>query len=202
MDPVANPVADPEEGPVATPVPEARAGPGIVEFPFPIPVVALLAVTVNELPDSTVSPALLTTFTALKLALVAANFLSDVVFESVLKRSCVYLWTVGEIFGGEGPMYDASATVLDGLMSSKTFMPPIVVEVLAETRSLCIQWRSSLVAPPAVLGGISGSTIMIVYVPTRGSVVPMMGGDCVAAIVNEIPMLENASYCLLGDQLH
>ena len=40
--------------------------------------------------------------------------------------------------------------VLLGFLSSKTLTPPIVVEVLADTRPDCIQWRSSVVGPPAV----------------------------------------------------
>jgi hypothetical protein len=62
-----------------------------------------------------------------------------------------------------------------GFISANTFMPPIVDVVFADTRPGCIQCRSSLVAPPAVAGGISGSTIMSVYVPTSCSVVPIVG---------------------------
>jgi hypothetical protein len=52
--------------------------------------------------------------------------------------------------GGEGWMYDAKAEVLLGLMSLKTFTPPIVVVVFAETSPACIQWSNSPVGPPAV----------------------------------------------------
>lgn len=62
-------------------VPEAEAAPDAavpcepkVLLPLPIPVVADVAVTLKELPASTVSPALFTTFTALKLARFAPSF--------------------------------------------------------------------------------------------------------------------------------
>lgn len=51
--------------------------------------------------------------------------------------------------GGDGWIYEAIGVVLDGLTSSKTFMPPMVVDVLEDTRPDCIQCKSSLVGPPA-----------------------------------------------------
>jgi hypothetical protein len=48
----------------------------LVAFAAPPAVVLVAAVTLNEFPANTVSPALLTTFTALKFCLIAANLLS------------------------------------------------------------------------------------------------------------------------------
>ena len=83
------------------------AAPGMVLFPLPMPVSALVAVTLKELPARTVNPALLITFTALKFDLVIASLASvamELVVEvelvvawvefptpEVSKRSCVYL---------------------------------------------------------------------------------------------------------------
>ena len=71
----------------------------------------------------------------------------------------MYLCETGARFGGEGPKYGAAAATLFGLMSSKTFTPLIIVLALADTRSVCIQWRRVLVAPP-VRDGMSKSIIM------------------------------------------
>ena len=46
-------------------------------------------------------------------------------------------------------MYDAMGVVLPGLTSSKTFIPPMAVVVLDDTRPDCIQCSNSLVRPPA-----------------------------------------------------
>lgn len=59
------------------------------------------------------------------------------------------------------------AEVLVAATSSNVLIPATVVEVLEETRSVCIQCSSSEVFAPGVVGGISGSTIITVYVPTR-----------------------------------
>jgi hypothetical protein len=47
-------------------------------------------------------------------------------------------------------------------------------------RDMFLTWSSSLVGPPAVAGGISGSTIIIVYVPNSFVEVPTVGGCAVS----------------------